>query len=104
MACPVFSGTLWMPRGLRLQARKHAASAQVIKQLMKKEFTMEFSRDRKSMSVYCTPAKASRAAVGNKMFIKVHVLEIFGGGEGFPPVPVATNRPPPTPHAMSRPK
>ncbi|KAM3917683.1 sarcoplasmic/endoplasmic reticulum calcium ATPase 1 [Leptodactylus fuscus] len=42
----------------------------VIKQLMKKEFTMEFSRDRKSMSVYCTPAKASRAAVGNKMFVK----------------------------------
>ncbi|MEE6497207.1 hypothetical protein FKM82_002660 [Ascaphus truei] len=42
----------------------------VIKQLMKKEFTMEFSRDRKSMSVYCSPAKASRAAVGNKMFIK----------------------------------
>ncbi|NXV98135.1 AT2A1 ATPase, partial [Calonectris borealis] len=29
------------------------------------------SRDRKSMSVYCSPAKASRAAVGNKMFVKV---------------------------------
>ncbi|GCB85531.1 hypothetical protein scyTo_0026224 [Scyliorhinus torazame] len=43
----------------------------VIKQLMKKEFTLEFSRDRKSMSVFCSPAKASRAAVGNKMFIKV---------------------------------
>lgn len=42
----------------------------VIKQLMKKEFTLEFSRDRKSMSAYCTPAKASRAAVGNKMFVK----------------------------------
>ncbi|KAM9305100.1 sarcoplasmic/endoplasmic reticulum calcium ATPase 1 isoform 1-T1 [Gastrophryne carolinensis] len=42
----------------------------VIKQLMKKEFTLEFSRDRKSMSVYCSPAKASRAAVGNKMFVK----------------------------------
>lgn len=42
----------------------------VIKQLMKKEFTLEFSRDRKSMSVFCTPAKASRAAVGNKMFVK----------------------------------
>lgn len=37
---------------------------------MKKEFTLEFSRDRKSMSVYCSPAK-SRAAVGNKMFVKV---------------------------------
>ncbi|XP_039577503.1 sarcoplasmic/endoplasmic reticulum calcium ATPase 1-like, partial [Passer montanus] len=45
-------------------------SPQVIKQLMKKEFTLEFSRDRKSMSVFCSPAKASRAAVGNKMFVK----------------------------------
>lgn len=44
--------------------------SQVIRQLMKKEFTLEFSRDRKSMSVYCSPAK-SRAAVGNKMFVKV---------------------------------
>lgn len=46
------------------------SSLQVIRQLMKKEFTLEFSRDRKSMSVYCSPAK-SRAAVGNKMFVKV---------------------------------
>uniref|UniRef100_A0A4W6DDD0 Calcium-transporting ATPase n=1 Tax=Lates calcarifer TaxID=8187 RepID=A0A4W6DDD0_LATCA len=38
------------------------------KQLMKKEFTLEFSRDRKSMSVYCTPNKA-RTSVG-KMFVK----------------------------------
>ncbi|KAG5854752.1 ATPase sarcoplasmic/endoplasmic reticulum Ca2+ transporting 1, like [Anguilla anguilla] len=45
------------------------ACCTVIKQLMKKEFTLEFSRDRKSMSVYCTPAK-SRAAVGAKMFVK----------------------------------
>ena len=43
---------------------------QVIKHLMKKEFTLEFSRDRKSMSVFCSPAKSSKA-VGNKMFIKV---------------------------------
>uniref|UniRef100_A0A3B3ZIU9 Calcium-transporting ATPase n=1 Tax=Periophthalmus magnuspinnatus TaxID=409849 RepID=A0A3B3ZIU9_9GOBI len=40
----------------------------VIKQLMKKEFTLEFSRDRKSMSVYCTPNK-SRSSLG-KMFVK----------------------------------
>ncbi|KAL4660344.1 sarcoplasmic/endoplasmic reticulum calcium ATPase 2 [Arapaima gigas] len=40
----------------------------VIKQLMKKEFTLEFSRDRKSMSVYCTPNK-SRSTIG-KMFVK----------------------------------
>uniref|UniRef100_A0A3Q3JV38 Calcium-transporting ATPase n=1 Tax=Monopterus albus TaxID=43700 RepID=A0A3Q3JV38_MONAL len=40
----------------------------VIKQLMKKEFTLEFSRDRKSMSVYCTPNKAHSSA--GKMFVK----------------------------------
>ncbi|XP_068167037.1 sarcoplasmic/endoplasmic reticulum calcium ATPase 2 [Antennarius striatus] len=39
----------------------------VIKQLMKKEFTLEFSRDRKSMSVYCTPN--NRSSMG-KMFVK----------------------------------
>lgn len=36
---------------------------------MKKEFTLEFSRDRKSMSVYCTPNKM-RSPLG-KMFVKV---------------------------------
>uniref|UniRef100_A0A1A8UCV3 Calcium-transporting ATPase n=1 Tax=Nothobranchius furzeri TaxID=105023 RepID=A0A1A8UCV3_NOTFU len=40
----------------------------VIKQLMRKECTLEFSRDRKSMSVYCTPNK-SRSSSG-KMFVK----------------------------------
>ena len=34
------------------------------------EFTLEFSRDRKSMSSYCTPLKASRLGNGPKMFIK----------------------------------
>lgn len=47
----------------------NSSFAQVIKQLMKKEFTLEFSRDRKSMSVYCTPNKG-RSALG-KMFVKV---------------------------------
>ncbi|XP_035379572.1 sarcoplasmic/endoplasmic reticulum calcium ATPase 1 isoform X1 [Electrophorus electricus] len=46
------------------------ACCSVIKQLMKKEFTLEFSRDRKSMSVYCSPTKASKAPLGNKMFVK----------------------------------
>jgi hypothetical protein len=50
--------------------------SQVIRQLMKKEFTLEFSRDRKSMSVYCSPAKSSRAAVGNKMFVKVRMQNV----------------------------
>lgn len=46
------------------------ACCTVIRQLMKKEFTLEFSRDRKSMSVYCTPNKPTRSSVGNKMFVK----------------------------------
>ncbi|KAM3859339.1 ATPase sarcoplasmic/endoplasmic reticulum Ca2+ transporting 1, like [Diretmus argenteus] len=43
------------------------ACCTVIKQLMKKNFTLEFSRDRKSMSAYCTPAKGDGGA---KMFVK----------------------------------
>uniref|UniRef100_A0A673CNC0 Calcium-transporting ATPase n=2 Tax=Sphaeramia orbicularis TaxID=375764 RepID=A0A673CNC0_9TELE len=43
------------------------ACCTVIKQLMKKNFTLEFSRDRKSMSVYCTPSKGDGGA---KMFVK----------------------------------
>lgn len=35
---------------------------------MKKNVTLEFSRDRKSMSVYCTPSKGDGGA---KMFVKV---------------------------------
>ncbi|XP_077021697.1 sarcoplasmic/endoplasmic reticulum calcium ATPase 3 [Tamandua tetradactyla] len=42
----------------------------VIKQLMRKEFTLEFSRDRKSMSVYCTPTRPSPGGQGSKMFVK----------------------------------
>ena len=44
---------------------------QVVKQLMKKNFTLEFSRDRKSMSVYCTPTKGDG---GSKMFVKAGSL------------------------------
>uniref|UniRef100_A0A336KD28 Calcium-transporting ATPase n=1 Tax=Culicoides sonorensis TaxID=179676 RepID=A0A336KD28_CULSO len=36
----------------------------------KKEFTLEFSRDRKSMSSYCVPLKASRLGNGPKLFCK----------------------------------
>uniref|UniRef100_A0A8C0XGJ3 P-type Ca(2+) transporter n=1 Tax=Castor canadensis TaxID=51338 RepID=A0A8C0XGJ3_CASCN len=43
---------------------------EVIKQLMRKEFTLEFSRDRKSMSVYCTPTCSDPKAQGSKMFVK----------------------------------
>jgi Ca2+ transporting ATPase len=36
----------------------------------KKDFTLEFSRDRKSMSTYCSPKKPTRIGSGPKMFIK----------------------------------
>lgn len=36
----------------------------------KKEFTLEFSRDRKSMSSYCVPLKPSRLGTGPKLFVK----------------------------------
>ncbi|NXS51416.1 AT2A3 ATPase, partial [Brachypteracias leptosomus] len=42
----------------------------VIKQLMKKECTLEFSRDRKSMSVYCTPTGPGHNSTSSKMFVK----------------------------------
>ncbi|XP_031434357.1 sarcoplasmic/endoplasmic reticulum calcium ATPase 2b [Clupea harengus] len=54
-------------KGLSKIERANSCNS-VVKQLMKKEFTLEFSRDRKSMSVYCTPNKA-RSSVG-KMFVK----------------------------------
>lgn len=41
-----------------------------IQSMWKKEFTLEFSRDRKSMSSYCVPTKVSRLGSGPKMFCK----------------------------------
>ncbi|XP_058857583.1 sarcoplasmic/endoplasmic reticulum calcium ATPase 1-like isoform X1 [Acipenser ruthenus] len=49
------------------KVERAGACNSVIKQLMKKEFTLEFSRDRKSMSAYCSPTKPGS---GNKMFVK----------------------------------
>ncbi|MFT7807774.1 sarcoplasmic/endoplasmic reticulum calcium ATPase 2-like, partial [Arapaima gigas] len=56
-------------RGLT-PAERATACCSVIKQLMRKELTLEFSRDRKSMSVFCSPNKASRSMSGAKMFVK----------------------------------
>uniref|UniRef100_A0A8C7I3P8 P-type Ca(2+) transporter n=1 Tax=Oncorhynchus kisutch TaxID=8019 RepID=A0A8C7I3P8_ONCKI len=50
------------------KVERAGACNSVIRQLMKKEFTLEFSRDRKSMSVYCTPT--NKTGSGCKMFIK----------------------------------
>uniref|UniRef100_A0A8B9KER2 Calcium-transporting ATPase n=1 Tax=Astyanax mexicanus TaxID=7994 RepID=A0A8B9KER2_ASTMX len=54
-------------RSLSRIERANACNS-VIKQLMKKEFTLEFSRDRKSMSVYCSPSKSKSSSC--KMFVK----------------------------------
>ncbi|XP_037908095.1 calcium-transporting ATPase sarcoplasmic/endoplasmic reticulum type isoform X2 [Hermetia illucens] len=43
---------------------------QEIETKWKKEFTLEFSRDRKSMSSYCSPTKPSRLGNGPKLFVK----------------------------------
>ncbi|KAM6976822.1 sarcoplasmic/endoplasmic reticulum calcium ATPase 2 [Aplochiton taeniatus] len=75
-------------RGLS-PVERATACCSVIKQLMRKELTLEFSRDRKSMSVFCSTNKLNRSATGAKMFIKgapESVLERcrwirVGGGE-----------------------
>ena len=46
---------------------------------MRKEFTLEFSRDRKSMSVYCTPTRPDPRVQGSKMFVKVRA-SLYGLG------------------------
>lgn len=49
---------------------KGTVCSHVIQQMWKKEFTLEFSRDRKSMSVYCCPNKPTRTPGGARMFCK----------------------------------
>jgi Ca2+ transporting ATPase len=55
-------------RGGRLESAKAVRKDMEAK--WKKEFTLEFSRDRKSMSTFCTPKKPSRIGSGPKMFVK----------------------------------
>ena len=50
---------------------KGVAANQAIQEMWKKEFTLEFSRDRKSMSVYCVPNKPTRVPGSARMFAKV---------------------------------
>jgi len=54
--------------GGRLESAK--AVRKDMEQKWKKEFTLEFSRDRKSMSTYCTPKKPTRLGTGAKIFVK----------------------------------
>merc|ERR1712061_940904 len=55
-------------RGGRLESAK--AARKDMESKWKKDFTLEFSRDRKSMSTYCTPKKPTRVGSGPKMFVK----------------------------------
>lgn len=50
------------------------ACCHVLQSQYQKEFTLEFSRDRKSMSVFVSPNKPTRSAGGAKMFCKVIVI------------------------------
>lgn len=62
------------PFNLSKNGLDRRSSAIVVRQEIetkwKKEFTLEFSRDRKSMSSYCTPLKPSRLGNGPKLFVK----------------------------------
>merc|ERR1739848_248017 len=55
-------------RGGRLESAK--AVRKDMESKWKKDFTLEFSRDRKSMSTFCTPKKPTRIGNAPKMFVK----------------------------------
>merc|ERR1711881_284068 len=55
-------------RGGRLESAK--AVRKDMESKWKEDFTLEFSRDRKSMSTFCTPKKPTRIGSGPKMFVK----------------------------------
>ncbi|UJR09375.1 hypothetical protein I4U23_013619 [Adineta vaga] len=55
----------------RLSPQELAMSSNtIIRQKYRKEFTLEFSRDRKSMSSYVTPATKGSGPANTKMFVK----------------------------------
>ena len=53
------------------KSEKCSASNAKFAEMMKKDVTLEFSRDRKSMSVYCTPVAETRGGMNPKLFVKV---------------------------------
>ena len=58
--------------------KKEAAMAcnRKIQESWKKDFTLEFSRDRKSMSCYCT-LTTNHTTFEGKSFVKVNVCSVF---------------------------
>jgi len=57
----------------RKQSRKElgTTSMNAIHSMWHKDFTLEFSRDRKSMSCYCTPTAMTKIGDEPKLFVKV---------------------------------
>ena len=45
-----------------------------VKRMWNKEYTLEFSRDRKSMSSYCIPKANTKLGNDPKMFVKVRIV------------------------------
>ncbi|KAF6200671.1 hypothetical protein GE061_005114 [Apolygus lucorum] len=62
------------PYGVTKTGLSRRAASIVVRQDMetrwRKEFTLEFSRDRKTMSAYCVPFKTTKAVPGPKLFVK----------------------------------
>ncbi|RWS12224.1 Calcium-transporting ATPase sarcoplasmic/endoplasmic reticulum type-like protein [Dinothrombium tinctorium] len=62
------------PWGYNKSGLNRRDAAQVVnhnvQNMWRKEFTLEFSRDRKSMSSYCVPKKVDKLGPGPKMFCK----------------------------------
>ncbi|XP_065579846.1 calcium-transporting ATPase sarcoplasmic/endoplasmic reticulum type isoform X2 [Artemia franciscana] len=91
------------PYNLSKAGKDRRSAALVVREDMdtrwKKEFTLEFSRDRKSMSSYCVPLKAGLLSNGPKMFVK-------GAPEGVldrcTHVRVGTKKVPMTPAIMDK--
>ncbi|ETE63996.1 Sarcoplasmic/endoplasmic reticulum calcium ATPase 1, partial [Ophiophagus hannah] len=67
------------------KVERASACNTVIKKLMKKECTLEFSRDRKSMSVYCTPVASSHNSSSGKLFVKTKLTFVGCVGMLDPP-------------------
>ncbi|XP_038615194.1 sarcoplasmic/endoplasmic reticulum calcium ATPase 3 isoform X2 [Tachyglossus aculeatus] len=67
------------------EVERASASNSVFRQLMRKEFTLEFSRDRKSMSVYCSPTGSGTPKSGSKMFVKSQLTLVGCVGMLDPP-------------------
>jgi len=64
-------------RGKLSRKELGTASMNAIHRLWHKDFTLEFSRDRKSMSCYCTPTQMTKLGDEPKMFVKVLYLILF---------------------------